>query len=539
MKMAFIFPPQWDPRQPPLSIPSIVGALRKTQKALQIRAWDLNLRLYIKTIFQQPESIVLLRKYLAKEALESPVSYKSLESELESYIYSSFLTLSKGDSLFLDRYSTSFSPYKSQDWLTILNEPHQLFSLSLLQESIKEIVQWKPDIVAFSTLSDTQVINTLAIASVLKSKLPRSQFIAGGSPFTERQSLLPSVGFLFDTFDYVCVGDGEPTLEALCRNGSSIIPNVMWRDGSTVVRNSTVPSSFSEKHAADFSVLDLNNYLTPTLVLPIETSRNCYWGKCLFCNHPKGKKTHPPGYARSIKSTVDEMQFHAKHGINNFFIIDEAISANRMSKLSLEILKRELVINWLAYCRLEKDLSQSNIKLARRAGLRKLFFGLETGSNRLLRKLRKGTTRKSSIEAILNASAAGLPVHLFMIGGFPTETKQDHEETLSLLEAVLPHVDPFGFTYNFFPLTCGINTAPFKEPNLIGANKIISSSSLDLSTRFHFSPSYSANRETFVSKRYAIRSLILNSMRNTPVLTNCNFTNDSTHLLAIISNEAN
>jgi anaerobic magnesium-protoporphyrin IX monomethyl ester cyclase len=77
--------------------------------------------------------------------------------------------------------------------------------------------------------------------------------------------------------------------------------------------------------------------------------------------------------------------------------------------------------------------------------MRRLNFGLETGSQRLLDSMKKGTSVEANSEFIRNAHAAGLSIRCSMFKGYPGETAADMEATADFLEAHAPYLDRIRF----------------------------------------------------------------------------------------------
>ena len=535
MRLSFIFPPQWDPRQPPLSVPSLIGALNAEKINIDIKVWDLNIALYAELLCAKKEHLIKLREYLDPDALSEPQKYRQLEKEIEDIIINSYDVGEGKDFLLLDLYKSKLSPSRSDDWKTAIEIPQKLPLINHLKSSFSEILQWQPDIIAISTFSDTQVINSLAIASVLKTKLPKTQFIIGGSPFIERKDFINKVDFIFNVFTSVCVGVGEPAIIAMSQcEAINKVPNIIWRDNKNKLqKNQTIKYTYHKNYISDFSKLETASYLSPATVIPVETSRGCYWGKCIFCNHPTIEKNNTVFQTRPITQVIKELKAHKLNGVENFFFVDEALPASRLRKISQNIISTKLEVHWIAYCRLDKNIDHNTLTLAKLAGLKKIFFGLESGSNRLLHIVKKGTNSTIAKKVISTASEVGISVHLFLIGGFPTETASDFRATLEFIMSIAKKIDPFGFTYNFFPLTCGYGTEAFFSVGEIGANKLLINNQDDMSTRYFFTPSYASDRKIFLEKKSIVAKTIKKYISKETVLADCNFTNDSTHLLAL------
>jgi hypothetical protein len=102
------------------------------------------------------------------------------------------------------------------------------------------------------------------------------------------------------------------------------------------------------------------------------------------------------------------------------------------------ILKRNLKIYYLCYARLESAFTAERLKKLRRGGLRKLMFGLESGSDRTLNNINKGISAAQAETVMNNCRQAGVNFRLFVILGFPGETLEDAWETRAFLQRVSP-----------------------------------------------------------------------------------------------------
>jgi radical SAM superfamily enzyme YgiQ (UPF0313 family) len=89
----------------------------------------------------------------------------------------------------------------------------------------------------------------------------------------------------------------------------------------------------------------------------------------------------------------------------------------------------------------ENGLDRESLFAAKKAGLTRISFGLESGSQRLLDQMKKGTNIKSCSDFVKNAYDAGISVRASMMLGFPGETAEDIEQTVVFMEKHLNHFD--------------------------------------------------------------------------------------------------
>jgi hypothetical protein len=532
-KVALIFPPQWDPRQPPYSIPALAGALKN--KRFKIKAWDLNLDLYLYLLrhgSSDKETKELLKLYLDPNTLKTPLEFSEISHSLEDILYYNYDS-SGYHQLYWDYLDSGLSPNCSQDWQAATKVPSIFPFYKILKEKFKDILKWKPEIVGISAISDTQILPTLTTASIIRSKLPGVKIILGGHAFEARRELLEEVPWLFHTIDAVCIADGEPALISLAAGHEmKEIPNILWLDGNKVRKPVFYSASdLNSLGPPDFSLIPLGKYLSPMIVIPLKTSYGCPWNQCLFCNHPKAMYEKKNSYrTKLIDSVIHELKSQIQKGYKYFFFLDDAITVKRFRDICIAITKMDEKIRWLCYARLEEGYDIDTFRMSFKAGCRKIFFGLETASERLLKLYRKGINPMTAKRVIKDASHAGIAVHLFLMGAFPDETENDRKDTYKFLQEILPFVDPFGFTYDVFPLSCSIDTELFNNPTRFGAIEVSKENADDMKMRFSLKTSNEKGFDKFKNK---IESIVEENFKYQSGLRHLDITQDSNHLLLL------
>jgi hypothetical protein len=170
-------------------------------------------------------------------------------------------------------------------------------------------------------------------------------------------------------------------------------------------------------------------------VLPLAATRGCYWGKCVFCTL---YTVIGPGYrGRSIEQTVEDMQtLQRKYGANSFYLAIEDLPPNMAKRFPEAILEAGLKVNWWCDARLEHDVFTADTcrKLAE-AGCKRIAYGYESSSQRVLTAMCKGIDPDKSLELIKNTHEAGISVTLYAMVGFPTETREEARQTLRTILA--------------------------------------------------------------------------------------------------------
>lgn len=178
----------------------------------------------------------------------------------------------------------------------------------------------------------------------------------------------------------------------------------------------------------------------PGRIIPIMTGRGCQWDKCLFCSDvisANGREFR----TRSIENVLLELQeLSRRHKSTNFLFLDLKLNSwpEMIRGIANDIQRYVQGAEWIGtvHVDLRKDngLSQRDLKLAVEGGMRRVSFGLESGSQRLLDKMNKGCSVERNSQFIMDAHKAGLSVRCTMFKGFPGETAEDMLKTAEFLE---------------------------------------------------------------------------------------------------------
>jgi anaerobic magnesium-protoporphyrin IX monomethyl ester cyclase len=341
-----------------------------------------------------------------------------------------------------------------------------------VQAYARQILEGGAKVIGFSIMFTEQMPFATMLARAVKQVRPDCVVVFGGGFFNDNglESFLAS-----HFVDYVCVHEGEGVFRSLMEalNGKGDpkdVGGIHYRDEATG-KFVEVPNLIGLKHNeipfAAVSDLDLKGYFMPEPVMPMISSRGCYWRRCTFCNHFASYATTYK--TQSIDRVVTELEHHWKvNGIRHFTFVDEMISAARLKKLSEDIIERGLDINWYALAKPTPDFTADVFETMYKAGCKCIYWGLESGSERILAMMDKGNTAQSSSESLKLAAAAGIRNHCFLIIGFPTETKKDLIDTMALLHDAQDSVDKL--IVNPFVLEKG--TPIFDHPDQFGLTKV-------------------------------------------------------------------
>lgn len=425
MRIALVFPPQASPTYVPLGIASLVSYLRIHAPSAQVSVCDLNIALW---------------RDLARRIPQSGTLWDFMKGSTDAFF----------DRAAYNQHQTVWAMLGEE--MARWNQQARTFVQSgdcpppleaTLDAFIETIRSNDPEVVGFSVMFLDQLPFALALASRMRDlggrDGKRSSLILGGAAMSALcpDELLDAAPFL----DAILPGEGERALALLCQGAPlPAIPGM--RTAST---RGSAPSVLALPVAADaiptpdFTLLDPGLYLNPIPVLPVVMSRDCDWARCRFCAH--NFSFH--GYRQKAPAAfVDEIEtLMARHGATHFYLADQYVSAPALERLSDEILRRNLLVHFHLMARPTQDHTPARLAKASAAGCRWISWGVESGSQRLLNLVRKGT-RTDVIERLIHDShQAGIANLMMMIFGLPTSTSDDLEQTFDFIDQVVPCVD--------------------------------------------------------------------------------------------------
>ena len=480
MKSALVFPPQWFPSQPYLSLPTLVAYLQAKGHAAD--QFDFNIDTYqvffsqdylrrcverIRSRVSEPartpeeqEVKTVYRQILSDEAyLESVISEveEALEVLRTEELFFNFPLYKKAyTTLKIAMKLISYAHFPSRidlEGFFMAGTPEENLPgilaatadavrnpfLDLFRETLIPKVAWEDyGLVGLSIIHVGQVIPGLTLARLLRKQYPHLHIVIGGSVFARHQDILQDKQVLFEEFFHsIVLFEGEHPLDELIRHLKAkkplhSVPNLIHLDGDRIVHNDKAKSlPYDMLVRPNFDGLPLDKYLMPYPVLPYMASRGCYWGKCTFCTH---SFIYDSYYRKENEERVaEDLDYLGKRYKTRYFTFsDEAISPNAFNRMSAAILKQGVDMRALGMLKFESGNVETPelFERMRRAGFLMLFFGLESANDRILSIIDKGCDQATEQQVLHNSSQAGIWNHLYLFFGFPTEQREEAEDTI-------------------------------------------------------------------------------------------------------------
>jgi uncharacterized Fe-S cluster-containing MiaB family protein len=271
---------------------------------------------------------------------------------------------------------------ENNKWIRNGQEPE------FLREMLGRIISFRPDIVAFSLIYSSQIFYAHAIITKLQDKF----IIVGGPAVNDKLSKV-----------------ADETLH-------SEVQLLQFMEKA---------KDLNLDYAIDFSKFDLDKYFTPEVVLPLKTSTTCFYKGCKFCAHYAKVPYFEYGLNR-IRETIENSS--TKH----FFLIDDMVPVDRLIKLS-EVFS-QAGGKFACQLRPRKEFTKEKLEVLAKNGLDFVIWGVESGNNRVLEKINKGTNVQDIEEVLGLSSEVGIKNIVYIMFGFPTETQEEFQDTITFLK---------------------------------------------------------------------------------------------------------
>ena len=272
---------------------------------------------------------------------------------------------------------------------------------------------------------------TRRIARRIKKARPNVRIVFGGPSTTiVGERLLIEC----EEADFLIVGELELTLAELVartKAGSDLaFTQGLMRPGDDAFRPRPPMLNLDALPFPTYSDFDLSAYLRPEV--PIRASRGCP-ERCAFCSEQSAAGFYR---ARAAASVVAEIAHHAAAGRTDF-VFEDLIANGDLDQLAAVadgLADAGLKIRWEAKMTPRGEMTYELFTKLARAGLGKVVFGLESGSDRVLGLMNKGYTSRDATDCIQAAAAAGIDVHVNLLVGFPGEEAGDLLDTARFLK---------------------------------------------------------------------------------------------------------
>ncbi|MDQ7826931.1 MAG: radical SAM protein [Candidatus Eremiobacteraeota bacterium] len=347
------------------------------------------------------------------------------------------------------------------------------------------IRDFEPEFIGFRTVSrDSIFMNDMV--RMVRALMPSALLVGGGPHVTAMRGRVMEEA----PFDFAVFGEGEITLLDLLYHldeGGDMgeVKGLIYRDSEGRIRENAPQDTIDDLDSLPMPAWDLVDHeqyfkamyypLIPAYlnarreVVSIFTSRGCPY-KCTFCHNIFGKRFR----ARSPEKVVEEIEYlYTAFGCRQFDFRDDIFNLDkkRVHRICDLIIKRGLDIRMAFPNGIRGDIMDEELILKlKAAGMFRCTYALETASPRLQKMTRKNIDLDKLRHIIRFTSAQGIIIRIFVMLGFPTETREEMRETLeyafdpAIDFLILNTVNPFEGTEMAESLRAsGVNLDEFRD----------------------------------------------------------------------------
>lgn len=322
-----------------------------------------------------------------------------------------------------------------------------------LDRCVQEIAAAPPRILGFTSVFQ-QHVASIALARRVKAACPGTFIVFGGANCegvmgaeTLRQ---------FPWIDAAVSGEGDivfPELVSRVLAGAPLDGLHGVRTQATIARElaaGVFPSAIPVRALDDLPLPRYDDYFAQFRAsrfardwdagLFVETSRGCWWGErhhCTFCGLNGATLAYR---SKSAGRALDELTTLAtRHPGADIQVVDNILDMGYMKTLLPELVRRKL--DFGLFYETKSNLKQEQVKLLRDAGVRTIQPGVESFSDEILARMRKGVSALQNIQALKWCRQYGVQPLWNLMWGFPGEPPEEYE-AMARLVPLLVHLPP-------------------------------------------------------------------------------------------------
>lgn len=289
------------------------------------------------------------------------------------------------------------------------------------------------------------------LVSEIKKLYPDSKVIVGGVLATHSYHIV-----LKNTKVDICVlGEGEETIVELIDNlinNNSIndIAGIAYRKDGEIVKTADREylKDIDQFLPLPYELFDMEFYTHDVLIAEPDTEEEQFYERgvtktfsmitgrgcpknCAFCSKNfKGVRFH------SIDKIISEIEkIKNEYNVRVFHFVDDLLIVNK--KRTIEICEKVKPLNilWDGQSRID-TVDREILQMLKDAGCAAIGYGVESGNDMILKKMKKGITREQIKKSLRETIEIGIPIKIQLMAGYPGESKETIKDTVSLFKEI-------------------------------------------------------------------------------------------------------
>lgn len=323
-------------------------------------------------------------------------------------------------------------------------------SLKHRKQLVDFLESTKYKVIGISTTFTFDKAYILNLINFIKKNAPTAKVILGGMLVVKLYKLQKNnelqnelSQFSVDYFILNEIGE-QPLIDILnyelrSKNDIKNIPNIAYKTENGLIINEYKTNDI-DSSISDWTLANNTTYAF------LRTSISCMF-KCKFCDFPVIADKYQ---SKSIDIIRQEFRSIKKSGIKYVRFLDDTFNLPKQHFHNIlnELITQNYNFEWVAYIRCP-TLDDETVLLMKRSGCIGVFLGLESGNNKMLKNMNKGATVEEYLQGISLLHKYDIPTYGAFIIGFPGETKESIEDTISFIkQAKLKYYRLFTWIFN-------------------------------------------------------------------------------------------
>ncbi|THB77201.1 MAG: radical SAM protein [Desulfobulbaceae bacterium] len=301
------------------------------------------------------------------------------------------------------------------------------------------VVSSKAPVVGFSVVDPKERMTIEIVKRIIKRK-PETRIIMGGPAISTPEQRDIFCRRLPGLIDFFVEGPGEAALlEIMKRYRTSGFTANPGRASSPEIVSLPIESLDEIPHPRydefDFSLYDGGGFF-------VEWSRGCI-SSCAYC---KGRHLLGPYRMKKATAILAELDYlYERFGFKHFIVCDNLFNGNtrELEKLCDLLIERSYPFTWEGQAIPYKRMTKSLMEKLKQAGCQKVQWGIESGSDTLLKNVGKGKVFaiEDARQVLQDSHEAGLINEIFIIVGLPGENEAEFQKTMSFFRDNRAYID--------------------------------------------------------------------------------------------------
>lgn len=427
----------------PFAEPSLGLAILKaqlTRDKVKARIWHANLGLmhYVTSLaYQQIASLWGLNEFTFSGTLDGECTQDQLECVMER-CYAHYDP--QGD-----------PPFKTPVDLgrALIRLRHEIVP-EYLTNCLDQILAYKPTMVGFTCMFD-QIIAAVALSRLIREKSPDTLIVLGGYALEGPPSL--EVLKAFPHIDAIGIGDGEPIITALAQASVgkvdlASIPGVLTQANHVALpRAKYVVDDSPDPDYSDWfreiRALKRSERITiNTNILPVESSRGCWWGQkqhCVFCGIDEATLSYRAKKPETVLKMLATMR--ERYGSSMpFRFSDYILPQNYVTQLLPQL--QDIEPRYTLHCEIKANQTEERIAAFAAAGFTELQPGVESFDSNVLKLMKKGVSGIQNVSIIKSGYIHGIQINYNILFGIPGEKAEWYRRMIARIPRLYHFIPP-------------------------------------------------------------------------------------------------